>query len=461
MIPTRAAVPTATVAQKSTIHLEPCRRAERAALCGSLAVFEDRAAQTGRKIDLQVAVIKATSAQPAPDPIFWLPGGPGQSAIDSGGYAMQILSDANERRDVVMVDLRGTGGSNKLVCPQTIEPSLQVESLRSCLKNLNGDARAYTTAWAMDDVDDVRVALGYDQINLYGGSYGTEAAQVYLIRHGEHVRAAAMDGATLLDIPIFEKMPIASQNALDKLFARCEAEAACHSALPNLRQEFEDELARLEQKPVTMPFEDRATGQPFVLTAEKFKNVVHSGLVSTPTMVMVPRFIHLLYIEDWNGLADFLAPFMNDESSTPQWQIMNLTILCNEDWAIMRRAEIDAASAESYLTYADVRAITVPENICAAMPKPKAEALYGEVSRSNVPILFFNGGVDPQDPTENVAGYKERYPNSMELVAPGQAHGFTGIPCRGSIVAEFITKGSVEGLSTECLGEVELPSFPK
>ena len=140
---------------------------------------------------------------------------------------------------------------------------------------------------------------------------------------------------------------------------------------------------------------------------------------------------------------------------------MNLTILCYEDWAKIRPAETTAASAGSYLKYDDVRALTVPEDICAVMPRPKAEALYGPLTNSSVPVLFFNGEADPQDPPENVAGAKQRYPNSLSLVAPGQAHGFTGIPCRASIVADFIARGSVEGLATDCLEQVALPPFSR
>jgi pimeloyl-ACP methyl ester carboxylesterase len=374
---------------------------------------------------------------------------------------MELLGSANEQREVVFVDLRGTGGSNKLICPQPTDPALQIEALQSCMTDLDSDPRAYTTAWAMDDVDDVRAALGYDQINLYGGSYGATAAQIYILRHGEHVRTAVVDGATLLEVPIFERWPITSQKALEIMFARCESDAACHSAFPNLRQEFAEILTRLNRAPVTLPINNPATGQPFVLTAEVFRTSVHGALASTPTAVFVPKFIHLVYTEDWNELAAFLAPFLNSDSAAPQWKIMNLTILCYEDWAKIRPAKTTEASAESYLKYSDVRALTVPENICAAMPRPRPEALYGPLMNSSVPILFFNGEADPQDPPENVAAAKQRYPNSLSLVAPGQAHGFTGIPCRASIVAGFIEHGSVDGSSTQCLEQVALPAFVK
>ena len=443
------------------IKLQSCIVGNFPGQCGTLSVFEDRQSRSGRKIDLRVAVIKARRAQPESDAIFYLAGGPGESAIEWASYAMGLLGSANQARDVVFVDLRGTGGSNKLVCPQPSDPALQVEALRSCIADLDGDARAYTTAWAVDDVNDVRAALGYDQINLYGGSYGTTAAQIYILRHGEHVRTAALDGATLLEVPIFERWPITSQRTLDLTFARCESDAACHAAFPDLRQEFAGVLARLDRAPVTLPINNPATGEPLVLTAENFKTSVHGALTSTPTAVFAPRLIHLVYTQDWNELAAFLAPFLNSDSSAPQWRIMNLTILCHEEWAKIRRAETVEASAELYLKYDDVRALTVPEDICAAMPRPRPEALYGPLTNSSVPVLFFNGEADPQDPPENVATAKQRYPNSLGLVAPGQGHGFTGIPCRDSIVAEFIEQGSVDGLSVQCLEKVPLPAFVK
>jgi pimeloyl-ACP methyl ester carboxylesterase len=313
----------------------------------------------------------------------------------------------------------------------------------------------------MDDVDDVRAALGYDQINLYGGSYGTTAAQIYILRHGEHVRTAALDGATLLEVPIFERWPITSQEALERMFARCESDASCHSAFPDLKQEFARALARLDRAPVTLPINNPATDQPFVLTAKIFRTSIHGALTSTPTVAAVPQYIHLVSTEDWSELATLLSPYINSDSSVSQWRIMNLTILCYEDWAKIRRAETVEASAESYLTYDDVRALTVPENICATIPQPKPQALYGPLADSSVPVLFFNGEADPQDPPENVAIAKQRYPNSLSLVAPGQAHGFTGIPCRDLIVADFIERGSVDGLSTQCLEQVALPAFLK
>jgi pimeloyl-ACP methyl ester carboxylesterase len=311
----------------------------------------------------------------------------------------------------------------------------------------------------MDDVDDVRAALGYERINLYGGSYGGTAGQVYIQRHGRHVRAAAFDGVSLLDVPMFERYPKSSQNALDAMFDRCDKDAACHSAFPNLRMEFSEALAQLEQSPATMPINDPSTGEPFVLTSGIFRTAIHSAIVSTPTVAIAPRFIDLVYKKDWSGLVTFIAPFLDSNPESPVWNMMSLTILCHEDWAKIRPAETMAATDGSYLTYTDVRELTVLEDICAVLPAPKPEALYGPVKNSSVPLLLFNGEVDPQDPPENAADARQHYPNSLNLIVPGQAHGFTDISCRALIVTNFIQAGSMEGLDVSCIQESALPPF--
>jgi pimeloyl-ACP methyl ester carboxylesterase len=441
------------------IDLQSCQVSDFAAECGTLSVFEDRATNSGRMIDIFVAVIKAHGENPAPDPVFWLAGGPGSSAVEDVSYAMRILGSANEQRDVVFVDQRGTGLSNELACDATTDPLQTADVLRTCLANMDADPSAYTTAWGMDDLDDVRAALGYERINLYGGSYGGTSGQVYIQRHGKHVRTATFDGVSLLDVPMFERYPISSQNALDLLFERCEKDATCHSTFPNLRMEFTAALAQLEQSPATMPINDPSTGQPYVLTGEVFRTTIHNGLAATPTAVFLPHFIHLVYSQDWNGLATFMAPFMDANPEVTQWQMMNLTILCHEDWAKIRPDETTAASTGSYLTYEDVRELTVLEDICAIMPPPKEEALYGPVKNSLVPIVLFNGEADPQDPPENAADARQHYPNSLHLIVPGQAHGFTDIPCRASIVTDFIKVGSIDGLDVDCLQHGTLPPF--
>jgi pimeloyl-ACP methyl ester carboxylesterase len=434
------------------------------ARCGTLSVYENRAAATGRKIDLKVTVVPARSSGPALDPVFWLAGGPGAAANGDIPFAMTLLGEANQRRDLVFVDQRGTGSSHKLTCKTgpvggSVEGDARAaEELRSCLLGLDGDPSAYTTAWGMDDLDDARAALGYDQINLYGASYGPTAAQVYILRHGDHVRTATLTGASLLEVPMFERMPASSQHALDVVFTRCETDAACRAAYPNVRAEFAELVARVDSKPIDLPMTDPATGQAMHLTRSRLSAGVHSALNDTRTHAVLPLLIHSLYQGNFGPLVAIANGSGNPDPSNV-WQIMNLTILCHEDWAVLRRAETEAHGVGSYMRYADARAVVAPEAICAVMPRPQPEAIYGPLASSLVPVLFLTGEADPQDPEANVAAAKYRYPNSRVLVAPGQAHSYTGISCRASIIEDFIARGTTEGLDSECLANEPLPPF--
>ena len=168
-------------------------------MCGTLAVPEDRASNGGRMIDLSIAVVRATGRKAAPDAIFFLAGGPGQSALQVYPSVAQSFARMNLNRDVVLVDQRGTGGSGALPCPQTelegmtADPGQSAAIGARCRDDLakRADLRQYTTAIAMDDLDGVREKLGYETIDLYGASYGTRAALVYLRRHESHVRASS------------------------------------------------------------------------------------------------------------------------------------------------------------------------------------------------------------------------------------------------------------------------------
>ena len=208
----------------------PCTSGGFPAACGTLQVPEDRGNPTGRMIPLDVVVIPAASERPAADPVFFLAGGPGGAATESWANAPQVFPAIHQDRDIVLVDQRGTGGSNELLFPPAPDVSglprsdgwRKVERwAKGALEGLNGDIRYYTSAIAADDLDDVRVALGYDLIDLYGGSYGATLAQYYLRQHEAHVRAVVLDGGTLVDVPIVELMAARSQEALDRVFARC------------------------------------------------------------------------------------------------------------------------------------------------------------------------------------------------------------------------------------------------
>jgi len=176
------------------------------ARCGTLMVFENPETQTGRQIGLHIVVLPAVSRSPAPNPLFFLTGGPGQAATESFLSLQAAFQDINRERDIVLVDQRGTGQSHPLRCEFPEETDFDENTdiqpfLEDCLSELDADPALYTTSIAMQDLDQVREALGYETINLYGVSYGTRAALTYLRLYPERVRTMILDGVVAQPLP--------------------------------------------------------------------------------------------------------------------------------------------------------------------------------------------------------------------------------------------------------------------
>ncbi len=227
--------------------------------CATHAVWEDRAARKGRKIGLHIVILPALGPERAPDPVFFLGGGPGEGIADEAADQIEPAAALRRHRDVVLVDQRGTGRSNPLQCDLYGPGDTDVrrlagelfpdDAVRRCRARLErvADLTLYTTPIAMDDLDDVRAWLGYDRIDLDGGSYGTRAAQVYMQRHGEHVRSAVLVGVAPLDEALPSHHAYAGQRAVDLLFAECAADAACHAAYPRIGEELQAVMARVDR----------------------------------------------------------------------------------------------------------------------------------------------------------------------------------------------------------------------
>lgn len=460
--------PTETPPQKPSITLRPCTWGSTSAQCGTLRVYENRDARSGRMIDLRVAVIRASSDHPAPDPIFYLAGGPGDAATEDA-YHQQFPYSLSENHDLVFVDQRGTGGSNRVLIPndqpdltgltpEEIDTSVQAWVAR-VLEEIDMDPRFYTTSLAMDDLDEVREALGYDKINLYGYSYGATAAQYYLRQHEDHVRTMILGGGTLLDIPVFERWATNGQQALDKIFDRCQADTTCQAAFPNIRDEFKALQARLAAQPVTLGNDSQTVN--VTLTSDVFAATIRNMTKDSKHDPGLPLLVHQAYqANDWNGLTQFFA-----DGGGPEWwgnQFMEHIIRCSEKWAAFDPEAVSRLSEGSYLKGWDVSLAQNQAFSCKYTPAGETPEGLAPQPGSQVPALIFNGEVDPIGPPENMAGAKALWPNSLAVVLPFAGHSFSDygtIVCMWSMMDEFIQSGSVEGLHTDCLKTITAPAF--
>lgn len=457
---------------QSAIQLQPCQLGSATAQCGTLKVYENRAARSGRMIVLRVAVIKASSGQPAPDPIFYLAGGPGEAATEDAARGQQFPYSLSENHDLVFVDQRGTGGSNRVLVPTNPPDFTGLTSeemdarakawVEEYLEEIDMDPRFYTTSAAMDDLDEVREALGYDKINLVGYSYGATAAQYYLRQHEEHVRTVFLYGGSLLDIPVFERWALNSQRALDKTIELCLADPTCQAGFPNLRAEFSEIMARLAAEPVTGVITNAQNSEPvnFNFTPDLFAAIIRTMLKDAKNSPQLPLLIHRAYQEgDFSKFTEFYA-----NNGTEWWgdQMMERVIRCGEKWAAFDPDAVARLSEDSYLKGWDVSLSQNQAFACRYTPRGEMPEGMAPQTGSRAPVLVINSELDPIDPPENMAGAKELWPNSRSLVLPYHGHSlsdYEAIACLWSIQDQFIQNGSVEALDTGCLNSIQPPAF--
>ena len=310
--------------QGAELELEPCDltaaggRQEVDAQCGTLAVPVDPGDPRGETIDLFVAVVDALAEQGAPDPLVVIAGGPGQAATTFYAMAEAAFARVVRKRDIVLVDQRGTGRSAPLTC-ESGEDDLFLEAgdidrmlelSRECLDGLDHDPRFFTTSTAIRDLERVREALGYAELNLYGISYGTRVAQHYLRRYPESTRRVILDGVLPPAVPLGTDVALASQAALDALFDRCEADAACRQTFPDLRRRFAEVLARLREAPVEVSLDHPRTGEPIDAVVDHWMliGVVRLLVYQPQTASLLPVLIDAVDSGDYRALAAQVLP---------------------------------------------------------------------------------------------------------------------------------------------------------
>src|SRR4051794_6869111 len=171
--------------------------------CGTVPVPLDRANPAAGTIEIAYALVPHSDpSRPSLGTVVPNPGGPGESASGFAGRYLKAFAPLRARRDLLLIDVRGTGRSGPLTCPTvtaraTRDPlSIDERSLATlCGADLGARGGLYGTAAAADDIDAVRAALSLDKLDLWGDSYGTFLMPVYAARHPDHVRSIVLDGA--------------------------------------------------------------------------------------------------------------------------------------------------------------------------------------------------------------------------------------------------------------------------
>jgi pimeloyl-ACP methyl ester carboxylesterase len=454
------------VVKRGKVELKPCNNPSLTidALCGKYEVFEDRAAGTGRKISLNIILLPTSNPKPAPDPLFYLAGGPGGAATS---YATEKFMEGLRRnRDVVLVDQRGTGQSNPLNCASLggredmrgyFGEVMAPERVRACRAELEkiADLKLYTTTIAMDDIDEVRDALGYDRINVYGGSYGSTTSLSYLRQHPAPVRVVAIFGVA----PPSAKIPLSFakgvQDSMDRLFSDCAADVTCHATYPNVAGEFKKILDQFETGPVEVTATNVYTGaqQKMTVTRDAFVDAIRQVLYVPVAAAALPALIHIGAQGNLGALiATAFQVVVQVDSRIARG--MQFSVICAEDTPFITPEDVKTTSANSF--YGDAR-VRPTIRACAEWPQAKIPASFLDPVKSDTPVLLVSGALDPVTPpwlAENVA---RTLTKSKLVVIRNATH--SSYECVENLVADFIDKGTTDGLDTSCVEKIKRPPF--
>jgi pimeloyl-ACP methyl ester carboxylesterase len=448
--------------------LKPCRLAGIAEelFCGKLTVCENRETHTGRTIDLNVVVLPALDQKTKAEPVFDLAGGPGAASAERAEFYAGAGKDYRRRHDVVLIDQRGTGQSNRLSIPREktaqyylseMFPIDYVRQLRHTLEQ-RADLTKYTTSIAMDDLDEVRAWLGYDRINLLGASYGTQAALVYMRQHPEHVRSAILLAVAPTDL----KMPLhhseSAARAMDLLLRECERDAACHAAFPQIRDDWKTALAQLEKQPATAEYSPADKAAPTTVEIQRgvFGEKIRTWMYDRDKAARIPLIVH-------QAAGGDFAPFLRQAigPSIPDFVAdgMYLSVTCAEDVPFINQEEAAKLNADNpfgnYRVFQQTRA-------CGIWPRGKIPTDFLEPVSSNAPVLIFSGNMDPVTPPKYGKEVAKHLPNSTHIIIAEAGHGVDGLTdpgCIDRIAIEFLDKGDAKNLDVSCVERMAPPPF--
>lgn len=460
-------------ARIATLKLAPCRLQQPARLqsyaaeCGDLQVPEDPEASGGRMIRLFVARVPAISRRKRADPLFVLAGGPGQAATELFASVAPLFARIGRDRDIVLVDQRGTGRSNRLGCdadrslfdetPAQIERT--VVRCRAVL-DARADLRQYTTSRAVLDLDRVRAALQYDRIDLYGVSYGTRVAQQYARRFPQRARALILDGVVSPQLVLGPAIALDAETALEHILARCRDEPACSQAFGDPAQDYHALRTALAARSVMVRAPNPMTGLPQVLefSDRHLAVVLRLSSYASEQAALLPLALHRAQSTgDFGALASIFLLAQHSLDDALALGVHN-SVVCTEDIPYINAASINRTQLEA--TYMGAAQLEGLQTVCQHWPRGIMDPDLHAPLASRTPALLLSGTDDPVTPPVYATQAALGFADKLHIVMPGLGHSQLAAPCLERIMAQFIEAGTARGLDASCTKDVRpMPFF--
>lgn len=442
-----------------TGKLAPCELGiEGDARCGVFRVPENRDARTGT-VDVHFVVLKALDpAAKKDDAIIFFQGGPGVAVTADAAMLAEDAAALRQRRDILLVDFRGTGRSGALPCDVPYPGGLESrfgtvfpkDHIAACATRLaaRADLTWYRTDPTIDDLEELRRWLGYAALNLNGGSFGSREAQVYMRRYPASVRTAILNSVVPLDRSSYLYTAPLLQQAIETVFVDCRADDACRDAYPEIEARFREVIERLDRAPPTVDVE----GRKVTFSRGDFAYALRGLLYNRSAEV--PYWIDRAWQGDWQPIAEYYLERTDWVAGEPGTGY-HFSTLCAEDLSRITAHEIEAVSDKTFEGGHLIRGYRDACELWPAAPLPDG---FAEPVRSDIPTLLISGSRDPVTPARVANEVADGLPNSVSVVVPGAGHGVGG-PCITSLEVQLIESGSIEGLDTSCIETVPSPPF--
>lgn len=459
-----------TQATTPRLALSACRLPDlpQAVQCGWLQRPLDPQRPGGTRIQLRVAVVPAVSRNKAADAVVFLAGGPGQSAIDLAGMLVPRYARLNQRRDLIFIDQRGTGRSAPLACPDdrpnaallpladALNDAERQRRLTACRRMLQalpyGDLRFFSTVIASADLDAVRAALGIEQIDLIGASYGTRAALDYQRQFPQRVRRAVLDGVVPPDMRLPDSAARDNQAALDGVLAACAADRAPtlgNASLPGCAQRHPDLAARLlalrERLPVatTLPHPLSGKPEPVQVDADLLAAWLRAPLYVPALASVLPAVLDAALLSPgWANFAPLAA--LGSALSGSGMQLfsgMHLSVICAEDLG-PGAPPTPAADAAAMNDPANAFGTSLARHYarsCADWPRAAVPADFYRLPRATAPTWLLSGGADPVTPPRHAVRVAAALGEAARhRVAAALGHGVLSLDCVRDAAQRFI-----------------------
>jgi pimeloyl-ACP methyl ester carboxylesterase len=454
--------------------------------CGYLEVPEDRTDPGTATLRLAVAIFHP-DGDPEPDPVIYLEGGPGGSALEFARLSFETLSAPvfAANRDLILFDQRGVGLSEPVLdCPALTQlgielldneiggeeltyqemDDLYLETALACGEELRGiaDLSDYDSDASAADVEDLRRALGYDQVNLWGISYGTRLALEVMRDYPDGVRSVVLDSVVPPDVDPQVEGPANVDRALALLLDSCATDEGCNAAYPELRTVLFDTVDRLNESPAAFPVTDALTGEVYdaVMNGDDMLGLLAQSLYQTDVIPLLPQIIY----DASDGSYGLLARIAGSRLAVREGMSdgTQFSVQCNEEVSFSSATAFEAALAEHPELeglYASADGEPATFALCDGWGAGQADASANEPVTSAVPALVMSGEFDPVTPPDWGRRAAETLENGAFFEYPGEGHGVSpGDGCAAEMMTAFLEDPDAVP-EDACMVEMGPPQF--